>query len=211
MNPDRAILSIGEEDWPFPVPLVRASGRWRFDTAEGKEEILARRIGDNEESAIEICRGYVEAQIEYAQTHRVKGVPVYAQHIVSSPGKDDGLYWTGGPGLPECHIPRGFAKAAAGMAEAEREPYHGYYFKVLRSQGAAAKGGAVDYVAGGEMIGGFALVAWPAQYGVSGIQTFIINQEDAIQEKTLGPDTTTYAPQMTDYNPDSSWRPVRSE
>jgi hypothetical protein len=211
-NPDRVVLAIGEEDWPFPVPIVRKNSRWVFDSAEGRQEILARRIGSNEMTAVEVCRGYVAAQLEYAQTHRQKnGLPVYAKQIISAPGKQDGLYWEPKKGGEQPNIPKGFAKAAAGMSQNEREPYHGYYFKVLMSQGANAHGGAVNYLVNNELLGGFALVAWPAQYGVSGIQTFIINHDDNVYEKTLGPDTAKIAEQITTYDPDPTWRPVQSE
>jgi hypothetical protein len=210
MNPDKMILSIGPDDWPFPVPLVRSSGQWFFGTPEGVQEILARRIGSNEMHAIEICRGYVEAQYEYAQDHRKNGIPVYAQHIVSS-GTEQGLYWEPGPGEPEANVPRGFAKAAARMGAAEREPYHGYFYKVLKAQGPDARGGKIDYVVNGDMIGGFALVAWPAEYGVSGIQTFIVNHDGTVYEKHLGLDTAKVTDQMTEFNPDKSWRPVQPE
>ena len=211
MNPDKMILSIGAEDWPFPVPLVRTDGKWHFDSPGGKEEILARRIGDNEMSAIEVCRGYVEAQDEYALAHRPHGAPTYAAKIVSSRGKQDGLYWEHVKGAPECPIPKGFAKAAASMSSSKREPYRGYFFKILTAQGADAPGGAIQYMVNGEMIGGFALVAWPAEYGVSGVQTFIVNHDGTVYEKRLGPDTAKTAEQMTDFNPDKSWRPVQSE
>lgn len=211
MTPDKIILSIGPNDWPFPVPLVRSGGQWYFDTADGAQEILARRIGTNETNAIEICRGYVEAQYEYAQDHRQDGVPVYAQHIVSSPGKQDGLYWEPGPGLPAGNVPKGFAKAAASMQNSEREPYHGYFFKVLKAQGANARGGKLDYVVKDAMIGGFGLVAWPAEYGASGVQTFIVCHDGTVYEKNIGPDTAKAAEQITEFDPDKSWHPVEPE
>jgi hypothetical protein len=211
MNADTMILSIGKEDYPFPIPLVRKAGRWSFDSSSGRQEILARRIGSNEMSAIEVGRGYVEAQFEYAQTHRPKGVPTYAQHIVSSPGQQDGLYWEPTKGAPECEVPKGFAQAAAGMSIEKREPYHGYYFRILTAQGPAAHGGAVNYIVNGSMIGGFALVAWPAEYGVSGIQTFIVNHDGVVYESHLGPETGRLGAEMTEFNPDSSWHPVQSE
>jgi hypothetical protein len=211
MNPDTMILSIGKEDYPFPVPLVRKAGRWFFDSAAGRDEILARRIGSNEMSAIEVCRGYVEAQFEYAQTHRRNGIPVYAQKIVSLPGKEDGLYWEPSKGAPECEVPKGFAQAAAGMSLDKREPYRGYYFRILTAQGPDAKGGAVNYVVNGSLIGGFALVAWPAEYGISGVQTFLVNHDGVVYEKHLGPETGRIAAEMTEFSPDPSWRPVKSD
>jgi hypothetical protein len=211
MNPDAMILSVGREDYPFPVPLERKAGRWFFDSSVGRQEILARRIGSNEMSAIEVCRGYVEAQFEYAQNHRPNGVPSYAQKILSSPGQQDGLYWEPSKGGPECEVPKGFAQAAAGMSVEKREPYHGYYFRILTEQGPAAHGGIMNYVVNGSMIGGFALVAWPAEYGVSGVQTFIVNHDGTVYESHLGPETGRIASEMTEFNPNPSWRPVQSE
>jgi Protein of unknown function (DUF2950) len=211
-NPNRVTFSVGKEDWPFPVPLVRnKAGQWHFDAEQGKTEVLARHIGRNELNAVEVCRGYVEAQLEYANLDRdADGNLEYAQLIVSSPGKQDGLYWEGQPGSL---VPKSFAGAAQAVAEAgkKREPYHGYYYRILKSQGPAAEGGAVNYVVKGEMIGGFALVAWPAEYGVSGVQTFIVNNRGIVYEKDLGPTTATLARQMTQFNPDKSWHPVEKE
>src|SRR3954470_15492442 len=163
-NPNRVTVSIGKEEWPFPVPLVQENGQWRFDPAEGKVEILARRIGANEMNAMEVCRGYVEAQLEYAsQTRNGAKVQQYAQRIDSAPGKQDGLYWE-----PNPIVPKAFAEAAAAnYGKKGTRHYHGYYFRVLKSQGPDADGGALDYVVNGAMIGGFALAAWPAEYGVS--------------------------------------------
>jgi len=208
-NPDKMIVSVGKEDWPFPVPLIRQGRKWLFDTSEGSQEIIARRIGANELAGIEICRGYVEAQFEYAQDHRHKGIPEYAQKIVSSPEKQDGLYWETGKDGIECQVPKGFADAAMGMSMEKREPYHGYYFRILTSQGPNAQGGAVNYIVNGSMIGGFALVAWPAEYGVSGIQTFIINHAGIVFETHLGPDTSRIAAEMTEFNPDQTWQSIK--
>jgi len=208
-DPNRVILSIGSEDWPFPIPMIRKDSRWLFDTPAGKQEILARRIGSNELNAIEVCRAYVEAQFEYAQNHKHNGVPEYAEHIISSPGKTDGLYWEPAKGLPVCEVPKGFAQAAAGMSIEKREPYRGYYFRILTAQGPDARGGATNYIVGGSMIGGFALVAWPAEYGVSGIQTFIVNHDGVVYENHLGPETVRLGAEMTEFNPDPSWRPVQ--
>lgn len=208
-NPDLVILSIGEQDWPFPIPLIRKDGRWSFDSAGGKQEILARRIGSNELNAIEVGRAYVEAQFEYAQTHKKNGLPEYAERMKSSPGKTDGLYWEASKGLPVCEVPKGFAQAALGMSMEKNEPYRGYYFRILTAQGPHAHGGAVNYVVNGSMIGGFALVAWPAEYGVSGIQTFIVNHDGIVYENHLGPETVQIAAEMTEFNPDPSWRPVQ--
>ncbi len=205
-DPSRTFLTVGNEDWPFPVPLVEKDGKWRFDCTRGRLEVLARRIGRNEMNALQVVRGFVEAQFEYAAEDRDKdGILEYAQKIVSTQGKQDGLYW-GGATI----VPQSFAKAAESWAQPgqKREPYHGYYYKVLKAQGPDAEGGAFDYVVKGEMIGGFALVAWPAEYGVSGIRTFIVNHHGLVYEKDMGPNTGALARQMTRFNPDKSWRPA---
>ena len=205
-NPLNTTLIIGEQEWPFPVPLVEKDGKWRFDSAKGRLEILARRVGQNELNAVEVCRGYVEAQQEYAAEDRDKdGVLKYAQKIVSSPGQHDGLYWDG-----VTIVPKSFAEAAESYAKEgnKPQPYHGYYFRVLKAQGPDAQGGALSYVVKGKMIGGFALVAWPAEYGVSGIHCFIVNHHGKVYEKDLGAGSATLAKQMIRFNPDKSWRPV---
>jgi hypothetical protein len=208
----RAIIEIGADKWPFPVPLVRKNGQWIFDSAAGKIEVLARRVGRNEINAIDVCRGYVEAQMEYAARDRdADGILEYAQTIVSAPGKKDGLYWEG---ESETLVPKSFADAAAVMLGAQGkkpQPYHGYFFHILKAQGSAAEGGAMDYVVKGEMIGGFALVAWPAEYGVSGVNTLIVNQDGAVYEKDLGPTTGVLARQMTQFNPGKGWQKVTGE
>lgn len=211
-NPNRATVVVGDNDWPFPVPLMRANGRWAFDAAGGRMEILARRVGRNEMNAIEVCRGYVGAQMEYAARDReATGVLQYAQKIISSPGKKDGLYWEG---EPDTLAPKAFADAAAALLQAQGKkaaPYHGYFFHILKAQGPDAQGGAVDYVVKGSMIGGFALVAWPAEYAVSGVKTFIVNHQGVIYEKDLGATTATVARQMTRFNPDKTWNKVEGE
>jgi len=211
-NPDRATLVVGDNDWPFPVPLVRKNGQWYFDAAQGRMEILARRIGRHELTAIDVCRGYVEAQMEYAAHDRdADGILEYAQKIISSPGKKDGLY---SEGEPDNLVPKSFADAAAAMLLAEGKkpvPYHGYYFHILKAQGPDAPGGAMDYVVKGEMIGGFALVARPAEYGVSGIKTFLVSHHGTVYEKDLGPATETLARAMTRFNPDKTWKAVEGE
>ena len=210
-EPDRATLVVGSQDWPFPVPMVRKSGQWHFDASAGRMEILARRIGRNETTAIDVCRGYVEAQMEYAARDRsADGVLQYAQKIMSTPGKKDGLYWEG---EPENLVPKSFAEASAAMfAEGKKPvPYHGYYFHILKAQGAEAPGGALDYVVKGKMIGGFALIAWPAEYGVSGVQTFVVSHHGVVYEKDLGSTTTTLARQVTRFNPDKTWKAVTGE
>jgi len=208
---DRATLIVGPDDWPMPVPIVMDKGKWHFDTAVGRTEVLARRIGRNELTSLEVCRAYVEAQMEYASRDRTAtGMLQYAQKILSSPGKKDGLYWEG---EPENLVPKAFADASAAMlAEGKKpEPYQGYYFHILKAQGPDAEGGAMDYVVKGKMIGGFALVAYPAEYGVSGIQTLIVNHSGKVYEKDLGIATSTLARQMTRFNPDKTWKLVTGE
>jgi len=204
-RPDRVTFTVGGQEWPFPVPVVRRDGTWQLDSASGRLEILARRIGRNELNAMEVCRGYAEAQMEYAAgAGDGDRVLKYAQKIASTPGKQDGLY---ADGVPDTLVSRAFAAAANQSAGSKKpEPYHGYYFRVLRSQGPDAAGGAFDYVVKGKMIGGFALVAWPAEYGVSGIRTLIINHDGVVYEKDLGAGTAIEARQMTRFNPDKSWR-----
>ena len=210
LTSDRVTFTVGEQEWPFPVPVIRRDGKWQLDSASGRIEILARRIGRNELNAMEVCRGYAEAQLEYAAVARDGDrVLKYAQKIAATPGKQDGLY---ADGVPDTLVSRAFAAAAAAAANPtggkQAEPYHGYYFRVLKSQGPDAAGGAFDYVVNGKMIGGFALVAWPAEYGVSGVRTLLINHEGVVYEKDLGAATPLQARQMTRFNPDKSWRPV---
>ena len=205
-NPDRVTFAVGEQDWPFPVPLVRKNDKWQLDPIGGRLETLVRRIGRNELNVMEICRGYVEAQLEYASEDRDRnGMLQYAQRIVSTPGKQDGLY---SDEAQQNLVTKAFA-AAAGTGKPE--PWHGYYFRMLRSQGPEANGGALDYTVKGKMIGGFALVAWPAEYGVSGVQTFIVNHEGLIYGKDLGTNTGPLARQMTRFNPDKSWKRIDLE
>jgi len=209
-NPDRAILSIGNEDWPAPIPLVRRAGKWLFDSKAGRQEILFRRIGSNELSAIEACRNFVEAQHEYASQKR-DGSPVnqYAQKIISTPGKQDGLAWTNPDGTPGGPLGEELALAIAEGYSKKGEPFHGYYFKVLKGQGPAAPLGEIDFVVKGVMIGGFALVAAPADYRVSGVKSFIVSHDGVVYEKDLGPKTLEAFRAMERYNPDKSWSPVR--
>jgi DUF2950 family protein len=206
---DKAVLVVGRQDWPFPIPLVRKNGTWRFDTAAGREEILYRRIGRNELDAMETCLAYVDAQQEYAE-RGVAGNGVYAQRIVSRPGKKDGLYWPAQSSTDESPLGELAASAAAEgyRAGQQRAPYHGYYYKVLTRQGPNAPGGALDYVVRGNMIGGFALVAYPAEYRNSGVMTFLVNHQGNVYEKDLGPDTARIAAGMTAFNPDNTWRRV---
>jgi hypothetical protein len=208
-GPDRAVLIIGRDDWPFPIPLVRKDSTWRFDTAAGREEILYRRIGRNELSAIETCLAYVDAQQEYAE-RGVASNGVYAQRIVSQPGKKDGLYWPAQSSEDESPLGELAASAAAEgyRVGQQRAPYHGYYYKVLTRQGPSASGGALDYVVRGRMIGGFALVAYPAEYRNSGVMTFLVNHQGNVYEKDLGPNTARIAAGITAFNPDTTWRRV---
>lgn len=204
-DPKRASLTVGADDWPLPVPLVKRASQWYFDSKAGHDEILRRRIGANELDAIQICRGYVEAQREYAaQAH--DGINQYAQKIISSPGKQDGLVWKNEDGTTGGPISDAIAKAIAEGYSNKREPYHGYYFKILKGQGPNAPLGRLDYVIQGVMIGGFALVAVPAEYRVTGVQTFIVNQDGGVYQKDLGPDSLNVAKNMELYNPDKTWR-----
>ena len=208
---DRATLIVGPDDWPLPVPIVLEKGQWRFHSALGRVEILARRVGRNELTAMDVCRAYVEAQMEYAAHDRTAtGMLQYAQKILSSPGKKDGLYWEG---EPDNLVPKAFGEASAAMlAEGKKPaPYHGYYFRVLKAQGPDAEGGAIDYVVAGKMVGGFALVAYPAEYGVSGIQTFMGNHRGTVYDKDLGPTTGVLARQTMRFNPGKGCKVVTGE
>ena len=206
VNPNHVTLMVGEEEWPFAVPLMRKDGRWYWDAKEGKAEIRRRIIGANELDAMEVCRGYVEAQELYASKDwQGKGVLQYAGKIASTPGQKDGLYWPG----DDSPISEKVAKAMAEgytAAGAAKTGYHGYHFKILLAQGPDAEGGEEDYVAHGLMLGGFALVAWPVEHGVSGIMTFLVNQDGVVYEKDLGPRTGAIARAMTKFNPDKTWR-----
>jgi hypothetical protein len=207
MNPNRAILAVGDEDWPFPVPLVRTNGKWSFDASETPVEMRARRIGTHELDAIEICHGYVDAQQKYASEDRDKdGMLEYAPHLMSAPGRHDGLYWEG---AGEPLVPAAFAQAAwEGAQKGNAKPYHGYYFRVLDGQGPHAPGGAHNYVFKNKLIGGFGLVAWPSEYGVTGIHTFIVNQDGVVYEKDIAPVAGKPTPPITRFDPDDSWRRV---
>jgi len=205
------VLVVGNEAWPFPVPLIQDGARWRFDTAAGKEEVLARRIGRNELAVIRICRTYVAAQRMYARDGH-DGVPAgtYASSFRSSPGKQQGLYWLARAGARRSPIGELLQEAEdRGSAAGPATPFHGYYFRILGKQGPSAPGGARDYIVNGRMNGGFALVAWPAFYDASGITTFIVNQDGVVHEKDLGPDTSATVAALQVYDPDSSWTPVR--
>jgi len=211
-NPNRAILYVGDEDWPTPVPIVKQGGKWHFDSKAGRTEILDRRIGSNELDAIVICRGYAEAQKEYAsEIHDNSGVNQYAQRVISTSGKSDGLAWRNPDGTEGGPIGEAVAKAIEEGYTNKSEPYHGYHFKTLKGQGPAAPLGKLDYVVNGAMIGGFALVAWPAEYRVSGVQTFIVSYDGVVYQKDLGPDTANIAAAMERYNPDKTWQPTNDE
>ncbi len=211
-NGNRAFVLVGKEDWPFPVPLVRRAGKWLFDSEAGRDEMVYRRIGANELDAIQICHGYVEAQHEYATQQRaLYDVNQYAQRILSSPGKQDGLAWQNPDGTWGGPVGENIAKAIAQGYSIEADPYHGYFFKILKGQGPAAPLGEMDFVVKGVMIGGFALVATPAQYGITGVRTFIVSHDGIVYEKDLGPTTLQEFNKMERFNPDQSWAPVTDD
>jgi len=206
---EKVILHVGNNDWPFPIPIVKTGERWRFDTKQGKEEILSRRIGENELGAIQTCLAYVDAQREYAVMDRDgDGLQAYAQKFRSTKGKKDGLYWDVTPGEEPSPLGPLVAKARSeGYMKGEKPaPYNGYFFRILTAQGANAKGGTHSYLVKGKMVGGFALVAYPASYGVSGVKTFIVNHEGVVYEKDLGPKTANVAKFMKAFNPDKTWK-----
>jgi Protein of unknown function (DUF2950) len=207
-NPNQAVVLVGNDDFPLPIPLVKQKGKWFFDTKVGREEILNRRIGANELNAIEICRGFDEAQHEYAmEKHDGSKVNQYAQRVISTPGKHDGLAWQNQDGTWEGPVGEDVAKALQeGYSAQGGKPYHGYYFKVLKGQGPAAPLGEMDFVVGGAMIGGFALAAAPAEYRVTGVMTFIVGPDGVVYEKDLGPDTLKTFQSMDKYNPDKTWK-----
>jgi len=205
-KPNLATVIVGQEQWPLPVSLIKKNGRWYFDAKSGRQEILFRRIGANELDAIQVCRGFVEAQIEYAsQIHDNSGINQYAQKIISSPGKQDGLYWQNADGSSAGPIGEAVAKALAEGYSVGKPGFHGYYFKILKGQGPAAPMGRLNYVISGVMIGGFALAATPAEYGVTGVKTFIVNYDGVVYQKDLGPNSANIVKNMELYNPDQSW------
>ena len=208
---NKAVMVIGQEDFPLPIPLVRKDGMWRFDTTAGREEILFRRIGRNELDVIQTCLAYVDAQNDYADKDRTgAGKGIYAQRIVSSPGKKDGLYWPDVQGNDPSPLGELIAQATGQgySVGGGQTPYHGYYYKILTKQGAAAANGELEYVVRDKMIGGFALVAYPAEYENSGVMTFIVNHSGQVYQKDLGPHTARLAERMTSFNPDSTWKKV---
>jgi len=206
---NRAFLLVGNEDWPFPVPIVKVGDKWHFDAKAGRQELLYRRIGSNELDAIDICRGYVDAQYEYAYKVREGyNVNQYAQRIISTPGKQDGLAWQNADGTWSGPVGEEIARAIEQGYAVNPQPYHGYFFKVLKGQGPAAPLGEMDYVVEGVMIGGFALVAAPAEYGETGVKSFIVSQDGVVYQKDFGPSTLNEFTKMERFNPDNSWTPI---
>jgi len=202
-------LLTGKDEWPLPIPIVEKNGLWYFDTARGKLEILMRRIGSNELDAIEVCRGYVEAESDYADQNRTTdGVSHYAQNIISTPGQRDGLYWSGNGGNDESPLGKIIARALAEGYTNKHDPYHGYYFKVLTGQGPHAPGGEMSYLNNGVMSKGFALIAWPSNYGSTGIMTFVVDKTGIVYQKDLGKKTAEIAGASALYDPDKTWTPV---
>jgi len=216
-NDSKVIINIGNENWPFPIPLVKLNDLWFFDTEAGKEEILNRRIGEDELTAILVCRTYVKAQREYAlKDWNGDGILAYAQKLRSDPGKKNGLFWRHAPGEPVSPLGELVAQAriegyknAKSVFKEQPTPFHGYYFKVLTKQGKNAPGGQYDYIINGNMVGGFGLVAFPSKWGESGIMTFIVNQQGKVFQKNIGQDTSKVAQEMQSYDPDETWTPFK--
>ena len=217
-NDLKVILHVGNENWPYPIPIVKYNDQWFFDTEAGKEEILNRRIGEDELTAILVCRSYVKAQREYVlKDWDGDGIFAYAQKLRSDPGKRNGLFWRATQGeevsplgeLVALARYEGYKKKKAAFKEAEPSPFHGYYFKILTRQGKNVPGGKYHYIVNGNMVGGFALVAFPSNWGKSGVMTFIVNQQGKVYQKNLGPDTMKITQKMKSYNPDETWTPVK--
>jgi hypothetical protein len=208
----KAVLQIGTEEWPFPIPIVKRGGKWSFDTRQGAEELINRRIGRNELNTIQTCLAYVDAQREYAGKDRDgDGLYEYAEKFVSTPGKNDGLYWEAKAGEEESPFGDVFARATRlryKTTNSKPVPYHGYFFKILKAQGKNAPGGAYDYIVNGNMIGGFAMVAYPARFGVSGVMTFVVNHDGIVYQKDLGKDTAKIAHKIKLFDPDKTWKKV---
>jgi hypothetical protein len=207
----KAVLMLGPKDYPFPVPLVRGKTGWEFDTAAGRREVLYRRIGHNELDAMQTSLAYVDAQNEYADKDRGAGPGVYAQRMVSTPGHKDGLYWPADGDQSPFGALAAEASAEGYKVGAGPQPYHGYYYRILTKQGPHAAGGELDYIVNGKMIGGFALVAYPAEYGNSGVMTFMVNHAGTLYQKNLGPNTDGLAKRITSFDPDQSWEKVSVE
>jgi hypothetical protein len=214
LGEDGKELIIGDEKWPFPVPLIRTGGGWTFDSEEGKHEVLARRIGSNELGVIGLCREYVAMQKEYAsRPHDGKPAGLFAQRMRSTPGRHDGLYWQRKPGETRSPLGELVAEAAAEGYDPSGtgySPFRGYHYRILTAQGPAAPGGRKSYVANGDMAGGFALLAYPAKYAAGGVMTFVVGQDGVVYQKDLGPDTAALARGLTEYDPDRSWAPVQA-
>lgn len=205
-KPDRATFSVGKEEWPLPIPIVKRKGKWYFDTKAGREEILLRRIGANELDVIQICHGFVDAEKEYSlEKHDDFIVNQYAQRIISTPGKHDGLAWQNPDGTWGGPVAEAIAKALQEGYSDKSKPFHGYYFKVLKGQGPSVPPGEVDFMVENAMIGGFALVAAPAEYGVTGVKTFMVSHNEVVYEKDLGPDTLKIFKSVERFNPDKTW------
>lgn len=202
-------LLVGKDEWPLPIPIVEVNGQWYFDAAQGKTEILHRRIGGNEMDAIEVCRGFVEAEHNYAAENRTAhNAPIYAQKLISTPGQRDGLYWASTGEGDESPMGEIVARALAEGYTSKHEPFHGYYFRVLTGQGQHAEGGETSYIDDGVMTKGFALIAWPSNYGSTGIMTFVVSKTGIVYQKDLGRKTTEIAKAYTAYDPDETWNPV---
>jgi len=204
----KAALIVGKDDFPFPIPLIHTKTGWEFDTSEGRQEILYRRIGRNELDTIQTSLAFVDAENEYADKDRGEGTGVYAQRIVSSPGKKDGLYWPSDNNDSPLGELAAEASAEGYKARNEPQPYHGYYYRILTQQGTNAPGGALSYIVNGKMIGGFALIAYPARWGVSGVMSFTCSHDGVVYEKNLGRDTRKLARATTTFDPDASWQKV---
>jgi hypothetical protein len=208
----RAVVNVGADQWPLPIPLVRTGGKWWFDSKAGREEILNRRVGRNELDAIQVCLGYVEAQNDYAsELHDGSKLHQYAKRITSTPGLQDGLAWQTADGTWAGPVGDEIARVISEGYTDKLDPYHGYYFKILKSQGPAAPLGEMDFLVKDVMIGGFALVAAPAEYGVTGVMTFIVSHDNIVYQKDLGSETPDQFRAMEKYNPDSTWMPVDAQ
>jgi hypothetical protein len=219
-GPDDIVLQVGEDDWPLPIPLVRQAGKWRFDGAAGADEVVLRRIGANELRTIDVMRGFVAAQEDYAAEGRDGAAAgVYANRFRSTPGRHDGLYWevsTGEPPSPAgpfmaAAAEEGYSLEGANQATGKRTPYHGYVYRMLLSQGPDASGGARNYLVNGKLTGGFAMLAIPETYGASGVMSFIVNQDGVVWQRDLGENTVQTAASIQEFDPDQTWTPIAPE